>query len=928
MADNLFDEIIGWFKPKPESAGARQRRLNSQATWSELPAASNFSNWVAGGTVSRELEATRASWAETEAAWRASSFASQPLSDLVLDFVRSLFPHMPRMPATPILVALCEATETILRGEPIGEYEANWAIIASDVEAAVELRQMMVRRRRWCLDYGRMIRIVDRQLRGAYLDLISALPEGAFSEWDGESPQGFGVPLIELFEKPAEVIGTLLLFPYDDDTLKLDVFLPLRRTLERNLKIASRIPLTEDIVDHQAKVIAPGLQKGMPPADLADLYLADTPFRSLMELPVPFEVPASARFEHCHIIGGTGHGKTQLMQSLIHADLIAAKTDRRSVVVIDSQGDLISKLSRLALFDPDDPDSLANRLVVIDPTDVEFPAALNLFDAHLARLADYRPVDRERVLNGVIELYEVFFGALLGAELTQKQGVIFKYLARLMLTIPGATIHTLMQLMEDGKPFRAHMDALDGSARYFFQTEFFHPSFTATKRQILKRLWGVLSTPAFERMFAQEANKLDLFQALQNGKIVLINTAKELLKEEGSQLFGRFFIALLAQAALERSTVAENDRTPTFVYVDEAQEYFDDRIETILTQARKYRVGLTLAHQTLDQLSPRLRSAIHANTSLKCAGGVSARDARALADEMHTSADFIESMRRRGGRTEFAVWLKNQTPHSIRLSAPLGFVEGQPILTEEAFEQLQAANRERYCGTLADVLTISPPAAASTAEPDRRPSPEAKPMPPKPGVAAPPAAEAASVSETVRAPRDAPRAPPTPGKGGAQHKYLQHLIKQLAEERGLRAVIEEAVPGGQVDVGLHQGELSIACEISVTSTPEYEAQNLAKCIRAGFGRIWAVAPDMKRRRAIQTQAEARLGLEEAARVEFFTTEELIEALDALSVPEPVEKVVKGYRVKTTRKAISPAEAKERRANIARILARSSREADR
>ena len=928
MAD-LFDELFSWFKPKPESAGARLRRLESQAAWAATPTTNNLTNWMAGGTVSREREETRATWAETEAAWRASPLGRQTVSDMVVEFLRSLYPDMDRIPATPILVGLCEATESILRGEPIGELEANWSIIDSDLEAAVELRRMLVRRRRWCLDYARMKGIVDRQLRSAFLDVISVLPEGAFADWDDETPKGFGVPLIELFEKPAEVIGTLLLLPYDDDTLKLDVFLPLRRTLERNLKIASRIPLTEDIVDHQAKVVGPTLQKGKSPAELADLYLAGTPFASLMELPVPFEVPKSSRFEHCHIIGGTGHGKTQLMQSLVHADLIAAHRERRSVVVIDSQGDLIGRLSRLALFDPDDLGSLAGQLVIIDPTDVEFPAALNLFDAHLDRLADYRPVDRERVLNGVIELYEVFFGALLGAELTQKQGVIFKYLARLMLTIPGATIHTLMQLMEDGKPFRRHMDELDGSARYFFQTEFFHPSFTATKRQILKRLWGVLSTPAFERMFAQTANKLDLFQALQDGKIILINTAKEMLKEEGSQLFGRFFIALLAQAALERSTITEEDRTPTFVYIDEAQEYFDDRIETILNQARKYRVGLTLAHQTLDQLSPRLRSAIHANTSLKCVGGVSARDARALADELHTTSDFIESMRRRSGRTEFAVWLKNQTPHAIRLSVPLGFVEGQPILTEEGFEELLNGNRERYCGTLADVLALAPPVRAE-AEPDERRAPRER------AAAQPEVADEKPRVEVEpergeprpeRPPLPTPRPAPTPGKGGAQHKYLQQLIKQLAEERGLRAVIEEAVPGGQVDVGLHQGDLSIACEISVTSTPDYEAQNLAKCLQAGFGRVWAVAPDAKRRKAIQLQTEARLG-EDAARVEFFTTEELIEALDALSVPEPAEKVVKGYRVKTTRKAISQAEAKERRANIARILSRSTRDGDR
>ena len=984
MAQSILDEILAWFKPQPE----RPRRAEGNGLISTVPSSTNLSNWMAGGTATREREETRALWAEVERAWRASPLAQEGLSDRVLRFVRSLYPQLDRIPATPILVSYCDAAEAIFRGEPVGEFEANWELIDSDVTMAVELRQMLARRRRWCLDYDRMQGIVERQLRSALIDLTSVLPDGAFGNWAEDDAQGFGVPLIEMFEHPDLVVGTLLLFPYDDDTLRLDIFLPLRRTLERNLKIASNIPITEDVVDHQARVIGPSLQKNKTPAQLADLYLAGTPFAKLMELRVPFEVPTEVRFEHCHIIGGTGHGKTQLMQSLIHADLVAAKRDGRSVVVIDSQGDLINKLSRMALFDPEDPESLADRLVVIDPADVEFPASLNLFDAHLDRVSDYRPVDRERVLNGVVELYEVFFGALLGAELTQKQGVIFKYLARLMLTIPGATIHTLMQLMEDGKPFREHMRKLDGSARYFFETEFFHPSFNATKRQILKRLWGVLSTPAFERMFAQKANKLDLFAALNGGKIILINTAKDLLKDEGSQLFGRFFIALLSQAALERSALAEEDRTPTFVYVDEAQEYFDDRVETILTQARKYRVGLTLAHQTLDQLSPRLRSAIHANTSFKCAGGVSNRDARALADELHTSADFIESMRRRPGRTEFAVWLKHRTPNAIRLSVPLGFVEGQPILSENGFETLVAANRERYCGTLDQIERLSPPIAVEPeppAPPRQRPpqnsaavqpapeppqpqppsqrasittapvdtnlptapsapakAPEPRPAPPAvtapvhtasssdpPAIVAPPPRPRLQVDVTsdVAANRTPvpPQSPQLPGKGGSQHRYLQQLIKQLAEDRGFRAVIEEAVEGGQVDVGLHRGDLTIACEISITSTPAYEAQNLAKCLRAGFTRVWSVAPDVKRRRAVERQAKATLGAEQSDRIEFITTEELIETLDALAVPAPTDDVVKGYRVKTTRRVVSAAESRERRDQISRILSRSARD---
>ena len=528
--------------------------------------------------------------------------------------------------------------------------------------------------------------------------------------------------MIELLEDPAEFISALFVAPYTDDTLRLDLFAGIRATYARNIVAASGLAPTVNPVGNEHRLVGPSEQRNKSPQELADMYLAGTPFRPLLELPIPFRIPEEARFEHCHIIGGTGHGKTQLMQRMIFGDLEAAKTEKRSVVVIDSQGDMINRLTRLGLFSPDAEGSLADRLIVIDPADVEFPAALNLFDVKLDRLDDYRPADRERVLNGVVELYETFFGDLLGAELTQKQGVIFKYLARLMLTIPGATIYTLMKIMEDGKPFKPYMAKLEGSAAYFFDSEFFQPSFAATKKQILRRLWGVLSTPAFERMFAQKDNKLDLFQAMQDGKIILINTAKDLLKQEGSQLFGRFFIAMLAQAALERSTVDPEDRTPTMVYVDEAQEYFGDDVETILNQARKYRVGLTLAHQTLDQLSPRLRAVLHANTTTKCVGGVSARDARAMADELRTTSDFVESMKRRDGTTQFAVWIKHQTPQAVRLTVPLGFLESQPILLEEEYEALIERNRAAYCVPLVEVPQMRRAKVEEPTEPVREPT--------------------------------------------------------------------------------------------------------------------------------------------------------------------------------------------------------------
>lgn len=918
---------------------------------------SNLGQFFRGGTKERELRETEAAWDDTQALWRRSPL-ERGISELATELTIDLRGRVVRAPALPVQVAIAQALDRLLVAEDVGPIEPVWRAIEYDIEAAMEFRQMLVRRRRWATNFDRLYSTFQSAAFTSLTEFIEELPEGCFGDWESGRADTFDVTLVDLLDDPASAIQRLFMLPYDDDAFRYEVFARLRERSATNLLIASGFSGDDDPRRHEGKLVLPTAHKSKNGSELAELYLRGSPLKALLDIAVPFHIPAQARFEHCHIVGGTGHGKTQLMQKMIHADLVASQSDGRSVIVIDSQGDLINKLTRLELFAPDAPDSLADRLVVIDPADVEFPAALNLFDAHLARVQGYLAADRERILNGVVELYELFFGAFLGAELTQKQGVVFRYLARLMLAIPNATIHTLMKIMEDGKAFKPFMDQLDGSARYFFETEFFHPSFAATKKQILRRLWGVLSTPAFERMFTQERNKLDLFEAMNEGKIILVSTAKDLLKREGSQLLGRFFIAMISQAALERSTLPERQRNPTFVYVDEAQEYFDDSVETILTQARKYHVGLTLAHQTLDQLSPRLRSSILTNTSMKCVGGTSSKDARALADELHTTSDFIEGMRRRGERSEFAVWVKHLTGQAIRLSVPLGFLERQPTLADEDYDALVGANRAHYCGTLADIptLKVEPQVAAqesSTAkrEPSAQPVRDARAEMPDPKLDVEPHTPTPESSPTnflsngEFSNRQAPSHPsleptPTPvpsakpmhaedyefGKGGQKHRYLQKLVKDLAEQQGLLARIEAplAVGEGQVDVLLERDGVVAAIEISVSTPVEHEATNVRKCLASGYPLVGVVLVKSKAGTASYRAALLdSLSEEERQRVTLLSPEEIPDLIASLApLPEPTESVVKGYRVRTSYNATSPEEAKARREALARIIARS------
>lgn len=428
------------------------------------------------------------------------------------------------------------------------------------------------------------------------------------------------------------------------------------------------------------------------PKDLLYAYLGGTALPEFFNQKVAFTIPNNTRFEHHHIVAGSGHGKTQTLQYLIARDLEAVTRGERSIVVIDSQGDLIQNISNLAVFA--EGGELSDRIVIIDPTDVEWPVSLNLFDVGQERLSGYAPLERERLTNSILELYDFVLGSLLDAQMTQKQNVIFRYVTRLMLHIPDATIHTLRELMEEGSEviFAEHINKLSGTARHFFETEFNSREFAATRRQVLRRLWGILENQTFERMFSHPRSKLDLFHEMNTGKVILINTAKDLLKETGTEIFGRFFIALIAQAAQERATLPKSKRMPTMVYIDECHDYLDRNVGIILSQARKYNIGMVLAHQYLGQLEPRLQEAFGANTSIKFAGGVSSKDARVLSGQLHTDPHRIETQ----SKGSFASYIRGVTPQAIPLIFPFGFMERLPRMKPSDRRALQEKIRAAY----------------------------------------------------------------------------------------------------------------------------------------------------------------------------------------------------------------------------------------
>jgi hypothetical protein len=511
--------------------------------------------------------------------------------------------------------------------------------------------------------------------------------------------------------------------------VNVGLFRSLRSQVFQNERLASQAQLSQRAFEH-GEIIGPK-EHPATPREVAKLYLAHTPFRFFFDTPVPFLIPKAARFEHTHIVAGTGHGKTQLLQRMMLADF--DDPERPAVVALDSQGDMLRTLSHLDRFNPETDD----RLIIVNPADYEWPLRLNIFDIPRERLARMSPGLREQTRAGIIELYDYIFGGLLGADLTQKQSVVFRYIAALMVDIPDASIQTLRQLLENPATFSPYIARTKGTMRAFFDNEFMSRQFAETRQQIIRRLYGLLSNPTFERMFSHPRNALDMKAALDQGKVILINTAKDVLKAEASQMFGRYMIALIMQAALERAADPERQRRPAFVYIDEAADYFDENIDTLLIQARKYKIGLCFAHQHLDQLSTKLYASVMANPAIRFAGGISASDARALAPEMRTSADHLLLPKKSARATEFATYVRNVTATPVIISVPLGFAEREPKMSARQYEALLNRVRRDIAAPLSDTedhITASVPSSAPTvfAPPPRAASapPPSTPLPP------------------------------------------------------------------------------------------------------------------------------------------------------------------------------------------------------
>lgn len=271
--------------------------------------------------------------------------------------------------------------------------------------------------------------------------------------------------------------------------------------------------------------------------------------------------------------------------------------------------------------------------------------------------------------------------------------------------------------------------------------------------------------------------------------------------------------------------------------------------------------------------------------------------------------------------------MKHVTPRAIPIAVPLGFVEIQDQMDDDARDMQQAVNRALYQAPKAESYRIRPP-KKQTVSPPKTPvaaiepvvekNPRAHEQPP-PVVAVEPT-NIKSSEELERSTGTVDTTlinPKVPGRGGKEHKYLQELIRGLAQERGYIAEVEcKLSAGGSVDVLLSKDGKKIACEVALNTAVDYEVANITKSLDDGIEQVLVISPKPKHLQSIEQAAQEVLTESQLAQVQFISPELMP---DMITDSESTVKTVRGYKVKLSHKVETAQDAKRKRERIAAIL---------
>jgi hypothetical protein len=625
------------------------------------------------------------------------------------------------------------------------------------------------------------------------------------------------------------------------------------------------------------------------------------------------------RTRHCHIIGASGTGKSTLLFNLIKSDIETGE----GIAVLDPHGDLIDRILGII------PESRIKDVVLVDPSDSEYSVGFNILSAH-------SDLEKNLLASDLVSVFQ----RLSTSWGDQMNSVLKNAILAFLESDRHGTLADLQRFLIE-KPFRNEFlkSVRDTYVVNYWQKSFPLLSGTKSIGSILTRLDTFLAQKPIRYMVSQPENRLDFADIMDSSKIFLAKLPEGLLGRENSHLLGTLLVSKFQQTAMSRQAQQITARRDFWLYIDEFANFITPSMAEILSGARKYRIGLTLAHHELHQLlrNPEVASAVMSHPYTRIVFRVGDDDAKKLAEGF----SYFEAKDLRNLETGQAVARIERNDYDFNLSVPL---PAEPDKNSAAArrQEVITASRKEYGTSRADIEAMMVKSRETVPTVALPTSPPAKPVEELPKAAEVPiAAEPPAIveikppvvaeiqKEKVEAPPIKHEPPRDLGRGGAQHQAIQQRIKQVAEELGFRSVIEKTVLDGlgSVDLWLERPGQTIACEISISTTIDHEVRNVAKCLKAGVPKVMVICLDDERLQKIGNAVSGSLGAESAARVEYFQPDPFIAYLKTLKPPEPQasETEYGGYKIKRSIPKLSAQEQQQKEDIANRVMADTMRQ---
>ncbi|AJA06322.1 hypothetical protein TM7x_00595 [Candidatus Nanosynbacter lyticus] len=414
------------------------------------------------------------------------------------------------------------------------------------------------------------------------------------------------------------------------------------------------------------------------PTDILDegLLIGYNEFRGVKK---PIRIGTKDRRRHVYIIGQTGVGKSVLQENMAYQDMM----DGRGFAFIDPHGDLVESLLGKV------PKERVEDIIYFNPSDMANPIGLNMFEFDTPDQKDFLVQEAINMLYG---LYDPGHTGIVGPRLEH----IFRNCALLLMADPaGGTFIDVPKCLIDPEFVKSKLKYVKDQQVIDFWTKEFPASQRSNEAGevvswVVAKFGPFISNDAMRNIIGQTKSGFNLREIMDNNKILLVNLSKGKMGELNSKLLGIIFVMKFQAAAMSRADIPEDQRVDFSLYVDEFQNFATDSFESILSEARKYKLSLIMGNQFMTQLTDKIREAIIGNVGTVISGRIGVTDAELMVKKFQPTFDVDDLAKLPNFQSITSVMINNvpSAPFSMNWIPPMGQANNQ---LRDALVRLSAA---------------------------------------------------------------------------------------------------------------------------------------------------------------------------------------------------------------------------------------------